>query len=469
MAACKLSRRAFTRALAVTAVAPALARCSRAVEKAQVLVIGAGIAGLYAAWLLQQRGIVPLVIEASDRVGGRMRELDVLRGASPVPAAVPDVPYTRLRRLLTELGIESDFEAVDSQALALHINGTLLDAGRWSDSAANRLQGAERPVLPHQIVDFYLDRNMPLAGPGDWLRKDLAGFDRRSLGEELRRSGASAEALRLAGVLYDARGLEQVSALFAYHRRWLDNAGSAQLRIRGGSLRLPEALAAALKNEVHLRHAVARIDVDDAGVECRCANGSRYRAPLALCAIPWSVLRQVVLAPEPAQAPIIRSLPYNTITEVKLACRRPFWEDDGLPPAMVSDDPFERIYAVPSADGSLSTLSCWMNGQRAAKLDDWNADRIGRFVLREISAARPAAAGALDVLGVSAAGQNVYALGAHHLWGPGQFTRFGESAREPWGGVYWIGEHAALHQQGIEGAMESAEREVQALVQRLQG
>jgi monoamine oxidase len=152
---------------------------------------------------------------------------------------------------------------------------------------------------------------------------------------------------------------------------------------------------------------------------------------------------------------------------VKLAVRRPYWDVDGLPAAMVSDQPFERLDVTGTENGSGSRLTCWINGQQASKLDDWNPDRIGRFVMHEIAAARPAAAGNLELLEVTAWGQNAYALGSDHAWGPGQLTRFGDVAYEPWGPVHWIGEHVAIREQGVEGAMESAEREVARLLLRM--
>ncbi len=463
-----LTRRDFTRAMAATLAAPALARCARAPERTEVLVIGAGISGLYAAWLLQRQGLTPLVLEASDRVGGRLRTLDHLRGAPEAGGQTLDALYARTLAALGELGIGAYPRQSFTPGLALHVNGELLDAARWSESPANRLEGAEREVLPHRLADFYLDRGSPLAELDDWLEPGFLEYDGRSLAAELGRLGASAEALRLIEILYDGRGTENMSALFAYRKRLVAKSGGGEFfRISGGSARLPEAIAAKLDPGVRLRQAVARIEVDDGGVECRCADGRRYRARFALCSVPWSVLRQVILLPAPPQAEIIRALPYNKITQVKLAFRRRFWEDDGLSPVMVSDRPFEKLFAVPAEDGSLNELNCWIDGQQAAKLDDWNSDRIGRFVLREIAEARPAAAGQLEILDVTAWGQNPYALGSYHFWGPGQIARYGAIAREPWGPVHWIGEHMSVLQQGIEGAMESAEREVLALLLRM--
>jgi monoamine oxidase len=440
------------------------ASCARPVEEAEVLVIGAGIAGLYAAMLLEREGIVPRVIEASDRPGGRLRALDALRTAGPTADGA------RLPALLGALGLEPRWQAATSPEVTLHMNDQAVVATDWPRAAANRLRGGEREWQPQQLVGAYLGQANPLAAAEDWLRAEFAPLDARSLEAELQRLGASAEALRLAELLTGVNGIANVSALFAYHEALVAAPeGAPILQLDGGWGRLADALAARLSREVQLRRAVARIGVDGRGVECRAPDGRRYRGRFALCSVPFPVLRQMVLDPVPVQAPLIRDLRATKLTEVRLLARRPFWEDDGLPPDMVTDRPFERLVAVRGSAGEVTELRCLMDGQRAAKLDDWSDDRIGRFVMREIEAARPAAAGQLEVREVTAWGQNPFALGAWHFWAPGQWSRHGERLREPWGPVHWIGEHAAVARRGVEGALESAAREVRALIVRMRG
>jgi monoamine oxidase len=449
-----------------------LTRCGARPERAEVLVVGAGIAGLYAAWLLQQQGLEPLVIEASERIGGRLLTLDHLKGRPEAGGQTLDGLYARTLATLAEVGIGTYPRKVYVPGFTLHVNGELMHSEQWADSPANRLQGAERAVLPHQLADFHLDRVSPLVNFDDWLDAGHRELDNRSLAAELIRGGASPEAQRLTEILYDGRGLENISALFACRKRLVAKAGGGQFfRIRGGSARLPEAIAARLRREVHRGRAVRQIETDRDGVECLCADGRRYRGRFALVSIPFPVLRQMVLQPQPPpeQWGIIRILPYNRITQVKLGFRKRFWESDGLPPAMISDQLFEKVFAVPAEDGELHELNCWIDGEGAAKLDDHGEDGIGRLVLQEIAKARPAAAGQLEVLNVTSWGRNVHSEGAYHFWGPGQFSRFGTAARQPWGPVHFIGEHLGLLQQGIEGAMESAEREVLALLQRMTG
>jgi monoamine oxidase len=466
------SRRNLLKALAATSAVPVLSRCGKPPELAEVLILGAGISGLYAAWLLQQQGIDALVVEASDRIGGRLLTLDHLKGKPEAGGQSLDAMYARTLALAAELGVGTYPRKSFAPGFALHVNGELIASDKWADAGANRLQGEERAVLPHQLADFYLDRVSPLANLDDWLDPRFGDLDSRSLADELGRAGASPEALRLIEILYDGRGIDNVSALFACRKRLVAKMGGGRFfRIRGGSARLPEAITARLRREVHTRRAVREINLDAQGVECLCADGRRYRGRFALVSIPFSVLRRIVVRPQPPpeQWKIIDSLPYNRITQVKLAFRSRFWEQDGLPPAMITDQVFEKVFAVPAEDGELHELNCWIDGQRAAKLDDKESDPLGRMVIKEIAAARPAAAGQLEVLDVTSWGRNAYSLGAYHFWGPGQFSRFGAVARQPWGPVHWIGEHMAVLQQGIEGAMESAEREVLALLQRMGG
>ena len=248
---------------------------------------------------------------------------------------------------------------------------------------------------------------MPLTSLDDWMRPAAQDFDSRSFAGELQRLGASAEAQRLIEILYDGRGLANMSALFAYRKRLVAKVGGGQLfRIHGGSARLPEALAKKLTREVQRGRSVTRIDVSDDGVEVRCTNGTRYAGPLrALLDTVVGAARPGAAAAAARSGPLIRELPYNRITQVKLGFREPFWEADGLPPAMISDLPFEKVLAVPAEDGSLNELNCWIDGEGAAGLDRRTPEKIGELVVQDIER--------------RAAGRRRQARGARrHLLGP---------------------------------------------------
>lgn len=453
-------------------VSPWMLRLARAaVAKPDVLVVGAGLSGLYAALLLEEQGLRVQVIEGSPRVGGRLRTLSHLPGSPEAGGQTIDVMYARVLDMMGRLGIGKLPRGTDG-GHAYAINGALLSGDAWATAAANRLKGDERAIRPDRLYSWYQDRINPLDVIGDWTDPALAAYDQRSILAEMKRRGASGEACRLMDRWFDGLGMDQMSALFAFRKDKVIKFGrDGWFRIKGGSERLPEAMAAALGHEIQFNKFVTGLATTDDGVTAHCADGSVYEAKYGLVSIPFPVLRDVAISPAlpKAKAKLVRELPYNHITLVKLGIKAPFWDQDGLPPGLYADSFIERIVATPGQDDQLHMLDCWIKGRGAVALDRLPPAEIGARVLAELARVRPATAGKLEVLDVTAWGQNRFSRGAYHFWGPTQYGRFGQEWTKPWGRLHWIGEHMAELQMGMEGACESAEREAVAIMERLEG
>ena len=475
-----VSRRTVLRTLGGAALAlPLAGGAPRRRRAGRVVVVGAGLSGLYAARLLDAAGLDVTVLEARDRVGGRVRTLDDLPGAPEAGGNVFTDGYTRLVGLADSLGLDTVTPG-GSRAVTLAVGGELVASGDWPGATANRLagarpsgdaasgatgsaSGAERDAVPQALASRYLRAANPLQDGDDWLDLRFAHLD-RPLAAFYAEQGASEEALRLLDVAPNTGSIHTTSALWALRddQRRRDSAARSVLRISGGNSRLPEALAAALHGPVLLNTPVAALRQRLGTVQVIARDGSAFEAERAVVTVPFSVLRQLDVEPgwpEPlAQA--VDALPYTAITQVYLRAHRPFWDDDGLPPAMWTDTEIERVFAVPGAGGETAGLVAWIDGAGAEHLDAMTRREQVAFVEHRLGHVRPAARGAVSVTRVVSWGADPWARGAYASWGPGQVTRFGRAVREPAGRIHLAGEHTAVEGSGMEGALESAERAV---------
>jgi monoamine oxidase len=221
-------------------------------------------------------------------------------------------------------------------------------------------------------------------------------------------------------------------------------------------------MAAALRGDVELGRAVAAISLASDHVAVTCTDGTRLRARHVIASVPLGVLRHIAIdpsLPEP-QADAVARVPSQPLTQVYLAPKSKFWERDGYAPSLFTDSRAGMIAAARNGEDprEVTSITAWITGYHAEALDRLSPAAAGQAVIDEIGRIRPAARGELELLGLHSWGADPHALGAWAYFRPGEVTRFAARIGSPHGRLHFCGEHLALENRGMEGAMESGER-----------
>jgi len=469
--AAQLDRRSFLKTVGGGALALPWLACSGAKAPAgSVVIVGAGLAGVTTALLLEERGIEVTLVEARDRVGGRVYTMDDVPGKPDAGGPVLAASYERLLKIAKALGAPvqpmKNFETSELE----YINGQHVIAADWAASAANKLKGAERQILPGLLLGYYTGQNLTLEDGYAWAAAKHADLD-IPLDQFLLRQGASPEAMRLMDVASNNNGLATTSALWGLReaQRRRDTKVRGMMESPGGNSRIPEKFAASVKGPIHKGSPVTKISSGQGGVEVACANGAVYKGDYCVVTVPFSVLRGIALDPpfEGPQKEAVEQIPYTAITQYFMVPKRSFWDDDRLPPLMWTDTPIERIFPQRDPDGRLMSLTCWIDGANAIRLDAMpEPDQIA-FVLSELARIRPSTKDNVEVARIVSWSREPYSKGAYANFHPGQVTRLKPVMAKPWQRLHFAGEHTAFTSPGMEGALESAERVTDEIVARM--
>jgi monoamine oxidase len=468
-----MERRHFLKSAGIFALATAWP--ARAAQGKRVLVAGAGLAGLATAYELALRGYQVTVIEARNRPGGRvftMREpfddgLRIELGGETLGNG-----YKRFLNYCNKFAIVTEEAEADAfRPLPLIMKGQFYASGVAPSPHPYGLAGDEAKFSPPSLLSrhFRVWAEALAKNPAR-----AADFDKLSVADLLRVEGVSEQAIRLMNMSLNYNDIETVSvagALFDLRRR--ANGGTKIVRVRDGNSALPEAFVRELLKagvKINYNTALLAVEHDANGIRAavRSANGRRstISAEHFVSTLPAPPLRRVRFTPAlpDAQTIAIRLLPYTRITKIYVQAKRANWDKNGYGSGIWTDTPAERILNVAGKPGQERSLfALWLDGLGTLKADKMpDAARV-KWGLQTFKDVLPACAADAEKGATVSWANDRWAGGAYAHFQKNQHAAFFPVLQKPFGVLHFAGEHTAEQNNGMEGALESAERVVREI------
>lgn len=341
---------------------------------ADVIVVGAGIAGLAAAHALQQAGLQVIVLEASDEVGGRMRSVEHDGCVVDLGAQFVSAGYDTLHALAEATGVEiaplaTPYSAIlrDGRPLRLrpHMPGDAVTRGLLTAWQAVRygwrLFRDSGRRQPGDLADYACWAGQDDESAADWLaRHDLLQVGRMAVEPLL-------EGLYFQQPETTSKAMLLMVAAFA--RR-----GHPNQCVIGGMGALPRALSRGL--DVRLGHRVQRLHPGPAGVDVALHDGTSLHARRVVCAVPASAALALWPDAPPLQQALMET-PYSAGLLVS------YWLD----PAWAPPAPMRDLYGVLVPRGECATLAA-LAFERAKQATPHAGPQVVQAMLREEAARR---------------------------------------------------------------------------------
>ena len=417
------------------------------------IIIGAGMSGLAAAYRLSKSGWDVTIIEARNRIGGRVWTHHF-----------PD------SNLTCELG------------------------GEWIGDDHERMIALCRefqlPLQRHRFQDSLL-QDGKISSPGAWgfspqsknawkkfeaawpkyTERDRQNLDRYDWWTWLKRIGYSEDDLRLRDLMDSTDFGESIRHVSAYSAagEYLESNATNEMdwKISGGNDRLPRAMAEriGLKN-FRLSTTVSAITQKNGKVYVRAGN-EVLTADACVCTVPARVLNNIRFSPElpSAQVKAAWELQYARIVKSAISFDERFWKADDF--SLISDTTSHYYFhSTQKQSGPTGVLTSYAVGEKADVLASQSNARRQEIITRDLSSFNERAPQLANGIISQAWQRDPWTQGAYALYRPGQWFSVRPILQKPHGKILFAGEHLADWQGFMEGAVNTGEAAADALLEK---
>jgi len=447
-----IPRRDFLKAAGIAAVGIPLSAGPFVQRRAySCVIIGAGLSGLSAANALKDAGWIVTILEARERVGGRVLSFSFKENPKLVCEQGGEwvgESHERMKALCHDFRIplkDHRFEA------SLMRDGLVSRPGQWDFSAQAKAAWEEFKKKYHT----YKDRDRRRLDQYDWWTwLEEIGFTQDDLLlRDLQDSTDFGETIRMVSAYTAATEYFESSP-----------ANEMDYKMEGGNSTLVHSLAAKIgDNNIHRGVPVQRI-TQRGGRVTVTAGGKDFSADACVCSVPARTLDQIVFDPPlPAvQRMAAEKLQYARIIKNSVLFRERFWgaEDFSLVSDVTSHYYFHSTKDQPGKEGILCSYAI---GEKADVLASQSAPRRREIITRDLLPLNPRATDLALNIQSYAWQRDAYTHGGYAFYRPGQWFTLRPVLQRPHGKVLFAGEHLADWQGFMEGAVVTGELAAKAL------
>ena len=432
------------------------------------IVIGGGLSGLAAAYHLTQNRWKVTLVEATNRLGGRVKSYRFPQA----PGLVCELggewigkDHVEMRRLCCAFNLPLQDHQYSNSFWNQKTLTRSFPPGEWCLSPASeriwkRLNRKFKDLTPSEIremnkLDWWTKLELLGFQRGELLKRDL--MDSTDFGESIRHNSAYTAA----------------AEYFSTKDQPVDDTDEMDSKIIGGNRLLVRALAAAIGREnIHLKWEVTSIQQKRGRVTV-CGRG---RAPLhgdaCVCAIPAHWLRRIRWVPDISARKRAASerLQYARITKTAVLCSERFWPQHSnygfsVCTSLASDFCFDSTYGQKGDHGILCSYAVGDKADDIAsspplKLKNWIVQDVAHATRRHWKAAKVrSVARAIKQMAWQ---EDPFTGGAYAFYRPGQWFTVRPALAKPHEKVFFAGEHIADWQGFMEGAVVTGKNAAKA-------